>query len=518
MKSCKALLALALAASAAQPLSAADKLPSLYLRCDGNPNNMSAGEGIARFVGAITLLGLFAPPTESPDAEARLFGAEGVDACSQLIDGAKAEGNVARRLPLILARAIHRIEVQDFEGALADVEMARREAAAAKLDGDIYFDRSFGQSLDRIEAAALARLGRVAEAKAKLLAKARAYPFSYFVVGAIEDYTLLSDEVTEDEIEWLRSLTRIQHTNHWTMSARLQLAGRWQEAAEANDSYLDYLDRLGLDERDSEAIAATAAVHFIAGNRERAHKLAADARENFESRKRRGKPDDEESNIIEILDFFEVLDLADKGDLAAARRRYGGRSNWVNIPVPHRLYASRLLRKDAAPEELVGALLLDEDAIRTNRREERLAQMLEADKDNKTLFGRMLPYADVSDFEALSARVWNVRKSKLLGAESEKAPGMFYIEGRNGSWQPTVDAMLLHCALLAKARGKSGFVFWMETARPYYGFVRFGDRGEAGMVPTQYLDADAVIVELRKAIPSPAEFEARKQARKAAAR
>ena len=347
----RAPLALAVAAIAMHPVAAVAKEPSSYLKCDGNPNNMSAGEGIARFIGAVTLLALFAPAPEQPDDKARLFGEEGVAACSALIDGERAEGNVARRLPLIIARAVHRIEALDYAGALVDVAQARREADAAGLSGDIYFDRSFGQSIDRIEGAALVRLGRVDEAKARLLAKAQAYPHSYFVVGAIEDYTLLSANVSEEEIEWLRSLTRINHFQHWVMSARLQLAGRWQEAAEANDSYLEYLDGLGFDERDSEAIAATAALHFIAGNHERARELEAAARGNFEDRRRRGKPDDDAANIVEILDFIDILELADSGDLAAARRRYGGRSQWLKIPVPQRLYASRLLRKDAAPEE-----------------------------------------------------------------------------------------------------------------------------------------------------------------------
>lgn len=36
--------------------------PSDYLKCDGQPNNMTAGESIGRLIGAVTLLGIFAPP------------------------------------------------------------------------------------------------------------------------------------------------------------------------------------------------------------------------------------------------------------------------------------------------------------------------------------------------------------------------------------------------------------------------------------------------------------------------
>ena len=116
---------------AAQPAGTAkDKNQgSFYLQCDGNPNNMSAGEGIARFIGAVTLLALFAPPVEAADAAKRKFGAAGAAACSQLIDGEKAEGNTARRLPLILARAIHHIEAKDYSAAVLDAQKARARHA-----------------------------------------------------------------------------------------------------------------------------------------------------------------------------------------------------------------------------------------------------------------------------------------------------------------------------------------------------------------------------------------------------
>lgn len=491
------------------------KAPSLYLQCDGNPNNMSAGEGIARFIGAVTLLALFAPPVEAPDAEARKFGSEGVDACSALIDGAKAEGNVARRLPLILARAVHRVEALDYAGARADVDKARGEAAAAGLNGDIYFDRSFGQSLDRIEAAVMARQGLVNEAKAKLLEKAVAYPNSLFVVGATEDFIGLSTDVTEAEIAWLRSLARVDHNQIWVLSARLQLAGRWREAAEADEGYLDYHGGLGFDERNTEYLTATAIAQHIAGNRDRARTLIADARRNFEDRKTRGKPETDTSRIIEHFDLFEILELVDRGELTEARRRYAGRSEWVGITLAQSLHLNGLLRANAGPAELVGALATDPAEIRKKRRETRLAELLAQDKDNKTLFGKILPYADVGSFETMSGRVWKVEKSKMLGKESPKAKGMFYIDCRPAAWQPCNDSMLLHAALLAKQKGKAGFTFWRDREQPFYGFVRFGNPGEPMMAPTQYFAADDVIAELRRAIPSPAELEARKAARKA---
>ena len=80
----------AIAAPADEP-----KAGSLYLQCDGNPNNMTSGESAARLLGAVTLLALFAPPPESADSSKRKFGAEGVAACSGL-GGVKMENRRAR--------------------------------------------------------------------------------------------------------------------------------------------------------------------------------------------------------------------------------------------------------------------------------------------------------------------------------------------------------------------------------------------------------------------------------------
>jgi len=78
------------------------KAGSLYLQCDGNPNNMSAGESIARLIALSAVIGLLAPPPEAPDPSKRKFGVAGVAACDGILSGEKAEGNAVRRIPLTL--------------------------------------------------------------------------------------------------------------------------------------------------------------------------------------------------------------------------------------------------------------------------------------------------------------------------------------------------------------------------------------------------------------------------------
>ena len=111
-------------------------------------------------------------PPEAADASKRKFGAEGVTACTGILEGEKAEGNARRRIPLILARALHRIEAKDYDAAIADVALARGEAGTAGLTADPYFNRSMGLSFDQVEAAALVRKGQVADAMRVSLAAA----------------------------------------------------------------------------------------------------------------------------------------------------------------------------------------------------------------------------------------------------------------------------------------------------------------------------------------------------------
>ena len=75
------------------------------------------------------------------------------------------------------------------------------------------------------------------------------------------------------------------------------------------------------------------------------------------------------------------------------------------------------------------------------------------------------------------------------------------------------DAVMLHAALMAKARGFKGFIHFMNPRMPTMALIMFGNTGDAEMSAPFYCDADAVIAELRQIIPSPEELEARRKAR-----
>ena len=491
---------------------------SLYLQCDGNPNNMSAGEGLARFVGAVTLLALFAPAAETPNASKRKFGEDGVKACSGLIDGDKAEGTVVRRLPLILARALHRIEAKDYAGALLDVGKAREEAAKFNLASDPYFQRSMAVSFNVIEAETHLRMGKAETAQMTAFQSMKGLSYSYYPMIAARDFPEHIQKLSENELNRLTSLSRLSSTYQWLRAYRLSEVSRFAESAAAIDDAIVWNEAIKQDDKSSFPEAAGAIAHSLAGNWPRASELATRSRTNLETRRAEGKAEQEASAIVEMLDFYDIIKLAHEGKVKDARRNFAARSKWLSPAFGQVQEVNRRLRVGAAPEELFGALEKTPDAMWNERREQRLATMLQSDKNNRTLFTLILPYASVEAYERLSKRVWKTTGNAIISKAPNTFLNAYYMNIYDGDSLTQVDALLLHAALQAKARGKTGFTYFLDTQRPSTAFVRFGNAGDEGFPASKYIPADDVIAELRAVIPPPAEVEIRKAQRSKAAK
>jgi hypothetical protein len=497
--------------------AAAEKPGSAYVQCDGQPNNMSDGETAARLLGAVTLLGLFAPPPESADASKRKFGEAGVAACSSLLSGDKQEGNVRRRIGLILGRAIHNIEAKKYDAALADVAMARNEAQAGGLLSDPYFVRSRGRAFEMIESAALIRQDRAEEARTAGLRNASAHEYSMFTLFGLPTYNDLiaapSDE--EDRVNQWRA--RLAPPLADIRADRLEMAGRFAEAARVREALLEFDAEHTPETNSSTAIARAAVAHALAGNMEQAAKRAADAKANSDKRKADGKPETDSAELVELLDLYTILNTAHAGDLKSARRLFSARSEWVGASLGSVLEATRRLRTGAAPDEMIGGLSRDSGDIWKAKVEEKRAALLAKDSDNKTLFYMIPSTAAARDYEAQSKAVWRTDKSKLIlktkPGETKSKMELMYLPFT----APTVamDAYVLHAALVAQSRGHEGFVFQPIIAdRIVAGSFRTGNRGQAGFSPDLFIDAKDAIAKLSPIIPSPETLKARQSARR----
>ncbi len=111
----------------------------------------------------------------------------------------------------------------------------------------------------------------------------------------------------------------------------------------------------------------------------------------------------------------------------------------------------------------------------------------------------------MADLGRFSRSVWKGDKSPYLikrtGREKYDGEG-FRVPVTDVTSLGAADALLLHCAVVARARGKSGFVFsWTRNLNS--AIVRFGERGDKGFPPEAFFSAAEVIAALSTEMPDP---------------
>ncbi len=504
-----------LAQTAPAPTSPPVEKPgSLHLQCDGEPPNVTTGESAARLLGAVTLLGLFAPPPEAPDAAKRKFGAAGVDVCSLLISGPKQESNIPRRLHLILARAIHQIEAKNYDAAIADAALARQESAAAGLTADPYFARSFGRAPDLIEAAARYRKGQLEQARDLAVKSVTPLPHSLFGLLSPPGYMLSARVGSDDEQRLYSWRSHSAATVAVGEAGRLEEIGRFADAAHVRDAIVEF-DRVSTPASVSSIWLAQAAVsHALVGNKAVAADRARAAQANFDQRKADGKAEANVAEFIELMDLYNIITSASAGDVKTARRLFAARSQWVAASFGSVVEVTRRLRSGATDDELIGGLSHTPEQLWADREATLRAATFGKDSDNKTLFWLIPRQHSAGEYEAIAKRVWRTEKSNILLAPSKpRTDGSkletLFIYGINA--EVAMEAYTLHAALLARARGQQGFVILpIITDDVVAAAFMSGNKGDPGLPDVLFNDSATVIADLSPIIPDPETLKARR--------
>ncbi len=490
---------------------------SLYVQCDGQPDDMGDGETAARVIGAIALIGLLAPAPEAADPSKRKFGAEGVAACSELIDGARRESSPNRRIGLILARGAHRIEAKDYAGAVADAAVARTAASEAGLSADPYWRNSRGRGIDLLEAAALYRMGKVRDAGVAAMQGQQGQRHAMFALLSTPRYYAFDRAAVPGEAEHADAINRVFPAFAGTSADRLEQLGRFGEAAALRDALLDLNRASAPKSLSSQAMAQAAISHALAGNTARAAELAVAAQANFDRRKADGKPDADPASVVEQLDLYGIIRSAGAGDVKTARRLFAARSQWVAASFGATVEVNRRLRAGAPPDDLIGGLAKSPEALWQARGEEDRARLLVSDTNNRTLFTMFPGTVTAKTFESVAKNAWKVDKSPWILKPKKPDPEATGFETLfSPAMAPSVmgQAYMLHAALLARARGHKGFIATPFVAGSIFA-MRFktGNPGDPGLPAPLFNDAAAVIADLTPLIPDPATLKARQAAR-----
>ena len=507
-----AALALAGAAQAqtftpveAPPAPVEGKPGSDYLQCDGRPALMS-GAALAGW--AITLTatmgvvgGLVGAP-ETADVAKRLEGDPGVAACAQAL---AHDTNELRRAQLTLAKAIHQIEARHYDAAIAD---ARGLAAAAPVkSAEPGFQRSLGLGALEIEAAALLRLGRPAEAEAIMLRMAAASPYDVVNQIRASNYVGLTPDLTPAKQAWFDQAVRLWPELLGRRSAANQWAGRFEASSDDMADLVSVAQGWFTDPEPQPlpAITAGRAVALMAaGRQDLSDALADQGRAEIEGMVRDGKAQAQQNVVTqaqELLDFQAIGRQLAQGHAAEARAAFAARAHWF-APTPQTVaWLTGRLREGVPPAQLTGPLAVEPARLRADWFANRVKSMVEDKKAAANLWP-VIRYQAPGAFNNMPRSVWNTAKSTLIvkrGPKDTYKGEVILLVGFDS--EAASEAILLHAALLARERGKTGFVLPLSHKQVNAVTVRMGAPGEPGFPPQATFVAAKVIADLSPEIP-----------------
>ncbi len=474
------------------------KLGSVYLRCDGLPPHQSGADIAARIVLIMATAGL-AGPGEQADTSKRLTGAEAVSACDKAI---ASESDPIRKVQLTLARAVHHIETKNYEAALADARSA--PALAGNDANELGFQHSLMLSSLDLEAAALVRLNRPAEAEAVAIRMAATSPYDVIAQQRAMQYAGLTANMSPEKKEYLDRFARLSPTGLFLQAEANEWIGNYLESAADYEAYLDNAKGFATEKDPAApqpAVEARRAVALaLGGDMKLSNAVAAEARKTVDELVRTGKALNMQNVISvaeELLDFQAIVAKLDAGDVVQARAAFAGRTRWLT-PTPAAIAElTARLSKGAKPGELTGALLRDPAEIRASGLTAELGSITGATNADTSLYAAIRSPMSADEYRYWNDDIRDTEDSDFLLKKTGKETylgDVIYMKRSNGI--ATGDALLMHCALLARARGKTGFVIFPARKRLDMAIVRFGNPGDPGFPARATMDAATVITAL----------------------
>jgi hypothetical protein len=201
----------------------ADASSAQYRGCDGYGAASNDGDGMTELA---TVLLIFSPPGYGNTARNTTSpGAAGIADC----DAALADLPVKhwmRKVSLLRARAMHRLDNNDTTGALADLDLA---VAAAKYADDPLYARSLGLGVTYVRAFALQKSGDVVGAKTLALNALAQRPFNrQSVVSALMSMGVNAPSSDIEKVEHI--LARLAPREIDQVFVRKLQNGQFQEA------------------------------------------------------------------------------------------------------------------------------------------------------------------------------------------------------------------------------------------------------------------------------------------------
>jgi hypothetical protein len=238
----------------------------------------------------------------------------------------------------------------------------------------------------------------------------------------------------------------------------------------------------------------------MAGDMTESNLAAASARKTLDSLDQSGLSLNQTNSVTEaetLLDFQNIVAELGAGKASQARMGFEARSRWTIPIAPVVADLMTRLRKGAKPEEIAGSLARDPAELRQAALKEWAGAISASPENDKHLYAAIRPLTTRDQYTHWTGDINDTSSDRFLPAKTGKETytGDFvFMRGADGI--PTGDALMLYCALVARARNVSGFVLHPYRPRLDAAIVRFGNSGDPGMPAELFVDSASVVTAL----------------------
>ncbi|HQS70706.1 MULTISPECIES: hypothetical protein [unclassified Novosphingobium] len=500
-----ALILNPVAASAADAPAAANAKapagPSAFVRCDGFPNKASSLGTVARLIAITAVVGLLLPQREAADPKKRQTGADGIKACDEALSGPEPAKDGGRRIELIFGRAIHRMEMQDWDGALADIRFVT--ADQPELTATTAYQQSLGITAVELEAMVMTGKADFAAAHKLGMELARRTPFDLRAQLAAIRYMSVARAYGEAE-----AAVYDQAARAWPL-ALISRADARAAAGQFAGTAADYATYTALiatmpKTRYYASQARAAIAYRLAGNPAEGDRLIKLAMEKAEADIALGKNDGVVTSANEANDLYAILVALDSGQTTRARTLFSARSRWPSISAGMVAGVAQKLDAAATPADRTNIPITSAKDILAAEQARTVAQINDPGESNNDRFATYRSAFAPNEFTKFAKSVWKTDKSRyVITPKVEPENGELISTMRDGSGAPATYAMLLHLALVAKSRGHSHFMMMPGQLALNVARFRTGTPGDGKVFADVAYNAADVIAAISPIIPQP---------------
>jgi len=507
MKSMKwgaAALAVAAAVSTASPAFAADESDSpgsVFVQCDGRVGHVSDGARLMRVLLVTATAGISETAMSRDNADKRAKGAAGVAACDAAI---ASERDAYRRVQLGFAKALHLAEDKKWVEAAA----AARAAPALSTKNDWALTKSATSTARYLEALFLVRAGKIGCAEAAAWDGSNVAGLDVMTMQRMIKFAKLSRTLSPEKKAALLRSARYYPVSVVEAANALAVAGDYDAAITAIQGLSATIDAMVDKPVPATGVhAAIATYSAMKGDAANAHKELQLAHQGLDEMRAKGDPASDPTTFERAetwVAFAEAATSNADGNAAEAAERLGARGTWVSI-APE--LVARVVGDVAAklPEnQRKGVVSKGADAVWDEAVKAQVAAMSNTDNDDK-LWGVTALFEQDEAYRRLASRAatGSSAKPKWLLKPNKKNPAKFEILATlnpAAGWEDG-EALLYHAALIARARGKQGFIVLPTRKELDVLGLKFLNAGEEGIPAPSMIMADEVIAQLSPHFP-----------------